>query len=321
MNKDIEDLKTRLRDDAVRAAEAERALGLIEDVARSISNVGLLKPKLVVADGEVMLCVQLEDRDDQVFGEVANLAMVDPVDICGCDVVADLSDDEIGVAWNMLEDGATDQQIADHLKRPLDQFQDRLVEMRQELECSAASAVVDADDQPPAPEPEPEKQDAPAPAAKKYATEAVLAQMENLWAQDVSIAEIAEAVDAPNPKWVSNVINRNRHRFPKRKKPKTAKPKTPKLKADKATPPPEQAPAVRSIVPSPGARIHFTPDQDLKLAIHMQEGAGIGGAAALLRIKRDLCQARWNELLPEKTPQAIEALIKRLQKKLKSKAA
>ena len=272
MSKDVENLKARLRKATIRAHEAERALGLIEDVVKSVSGGGVLQPRLVVADGGLTLHVQLQDPADQAFGEVADLALVDP---------------------------------------------------------EIASAAVDYDPDPvpeiasePAPEPLPQDRpyfvDARKPRTGKVVTEAGLSRLQQLWERGESIASMAEMIGAPNKKWVSNVINRNRNLFPCRKKPVREKPVPAKPRAPRPAPPAKPA-QIRPAAAVDTSR--FTPEKDLTLARHMQAGDGIGTSAAILRIPRDICAARWAELLPEKTPEAIEALIRRLEGKLKSSAA
>jgi len=253
IHKAVEDLQTRLKQATLHALAVERALGLITDVARSIEGGGYLKPKLIVADGEVMLCVHLEApaaRPPEAYGEVADLALVDPAD-----------------AAQALDDVAV---------------------------------------------PEPKR-------AKRKRKKPIFSQVEidrmaELWRSGKKAKEIAE-ITGLDHKSIANFIYRNREIFPKTGvKTKQKPPKKSTLDVI-SVPVPGTAPKPKCAAPSS----RFTAADDLTLARQMDAGNGIGTAAAILRIPRDICQARWSELLPEKTPEAIKALISRLEKQQTAK--
>ena len=267
IHKAVEDLQASLKQATLQALAVENALGLITDVARSIEGGGYLKPKLIVADGEVMLCVQLEApaaRPPEAYGEVADLALIDPAD------AAQALDD---VAVPKPKGGG---KTGGKPKRPMKRPKGKL--------------------------------------KKPIFSQAEIDQMAELWRSGRKAKEIAE-ITGRDHKSIANFIYRNREIFPKTGvKTKQKPPKKSTLDVI-GVPVPGAAPKPKCAAPSS----RFTAADDLTLARQMDAGNGIGTAAAILRIPRDICQARWSELLPEKTPEAIKALISRLEKQQTAK--
>lgn len=292
MTNGIKALKQRLNERTKFAKAGEHAVGLIEDVERSISGAGILKPTVEFMDGAVVLRVVVEPGDVITCEKVT----LEPT-IIGIDMGCKEGDESVEFPVDMSEAkyGAPLGCGLAPAPMPLKTVSEDLTTPVQlkPIEGPKIGPTADLD----AIAPLPEEQSVEAnllplqPWGVGSVGEGELAQQEKLWSEGLTIVEIAKDMGIKT-KRVRNNVTRFRERFPKRQQGAHMKK------------PAKSAPRVDTS--------RFTPALDLQLAQHMEAGDGIGTAAAIVRIPREICVARWNELMPKKTPKAIKALVKRL---------
>ena len=167
--------------------------------------------------------------------------------------------------------------------------------------------LLDGDVALPDPEPVPEVPLDPCVAAPLKSgpwSDAEMQELKGLLAQGCEAWQIAASLHR-SVQGVGAMIGRlNRAGRPAEVAPVAPEPEPEPEPEPRPAPPPEaerfDVRALRTRLDQLGFPLPWTPAKDLKLAETIAAGDGVGNAAALLRIQRDKCLLRWNQLCPEK---------------------
>lgn len=229
MTKDIDALKKRLNERAALAKASERAVGLIEDIDRSIRGAGILKSGIQFTGGMVVLRVLVEPENVIRYEDGSRDIEIIGIDLGGKDgdeavelMTGPWGDVEIANCLTMLGEGLGTADIAATLSRGLKD----VAEMVEHLREIGGDDEDEVEELEPVEDPEPERPaeeqsiDVDVPPLQPWGSgpvgEGELARQEKLWDQGLTVAEIAKDMGI-KPKRVSNSLTRFRERFPKRK--------------------------------------------------------------------------------------------------------